>query len=384
MKKLCVLGITGSIGKNVASVVENNQDDFEIVGVCFNSNVACFEEIYSKHASIKYVAINDTNASQLIKEKYQNLIVFTGEDYLLRLIDAFDYDMIVNSLVGFFGLVPTIYSLNKEIDVALANKESLVVGGELIKNILKNKNVHLYPIDSEHVALAKMITSHRIEDIDSLVITASGGSFRDLSREELNNVTIEQALNHPSWKMGAKITIDSATMMNKGFEIIEAYYLFDFPLEKIEVLLHDESVIHSLIKMKDNSFVADIGPADMRIPISYALYEGHYHEFKQSGLSLSKLASLHFREFNEERYPALSLAKNALKIGGTMPCVLNGANEACNLAFRKGLIKFIQIEDIISKVMSLHKVIKNPTLDDLKKVNDWSQEEVLKIVRKGE
>ena len=333
--------------------------------------------------SIKYVAINDTNASQLIKEKYQNLIVFTGEDYLLRLIDAFDYDMIVNSLVGFSGLVPTIHTLNKGIDLALANKESLVVGGELIKNILKNKNVHLYPIDSEHVALAKMITSHRIEDIDSLVITASGGSFRDLSREELNNVTIEQALN-PSWKMGAKITIDSATMMNKGFEIIEAYYLFDFPLEKIEVLLHDESVIHSLIKMKDNSFVADIGPADMRIPISYALYEGHYHEFKQSGLSLSKLASLHFREFNEERYPALSLAKNALKIGGTMPCVLNGANEACNLAFRKGLIKFIQIEDIISKVMSLHKVIKNPTLDDLKKVNDWSQEEVLKIVRKGE
>lgn len=384
MKKLCVLGITGSIGLNVCSVVELNRNDFEIVGACFNSKYEIFDEIYKKHSSIKFVAVNNQNAYLYLKNKYPELIIFYGENYLINLIDAFSYDMVVNALVGFNGLVPSVHTLNKGIDLALANKESLVVGGELINDILKHTKAKLYPIDSEHVALSKLISSHKREDIDRLVITASGGAFRDLTRKELDNVTPSQALKHPSWKMGAKITIDSASMMNKGFEIMEAYYLFNFPVDKIDVLLHDESVIHSLIKMKDNSFIADLGPADMRIPILYALYEGNYHDFNDNKLSLEEIGSLHFRKFSNSRFPACELAKNALRIGGSMGCVLNASNEVCNLAFRNGKIKFTQIEEIINKVMSLHKVIAKPTLEDYITINTWAMEITQKIIEKGD
>lgn len=384
MKRLCVLGITGSIGKNVSSIVLLNPNDFVIKGVCFQKNYQEFEQIYQLHPSIEYVAIENEQAYEIIKNKYPELKVFLSSQGILDLIDIGEYDMVVNALVGFAGLVPTVHTIEKGIDLALANKESLVVGGELIKKLLKESTSHLYPIDSEHVALQKLINSHSREDIDSLIITCSGGSFRDKTRKELENVTVKEALNHPSWKMGAKITIDSATLVNKGFEIIEAYYLFDFPLDKIQVLLHDESIIHSLIKMKDNSLVADLGPADMRIPISYALYQGHYHEFSSSELSLEELGSIHFRKFDDKRFPAINLAKKALKEGGTLPCVLNASNEVCNLAFREGKIKFVEIEEIINKVMDLHQIRRNPTLKDYIEVNDWAKKETDRLIKRGE
>lgn len=384
MKRLCVLGITGSIGKNVSSIVLLNPNDFVIKGVCFQKNYQEFEQIYQLHPSIEYVAIENEQAYEIIKNKYPELKVFLSSQGILDLIDIGEYDMVVNALVGFTGLVPTVHTIEKGIDLALANKESLVVGGELIKKLLKKSTSHLYPIDSEHVALQKLINSHSREDIDSLIITCSGGSFRDKTRKELENVTVKEALNHPSWKMGAKITIDSATLVNKGFEIIEAYYLFDFPLDKIQVLLHDESIIHSLIKMKDNSLVADLGPADMRIPISYALYQGHYHEFSSSELSLEELGSIHFRKFDDKRFPAINLAKKALKEGGTLPCVLNASNEVCNLAFREGKIKFVEIEEIINKVMDLHQIRRNPTLKDYIEVNDWAKKETDRLIKRGE
>lgn len=384
MKRLCVLGITGSIGKNVSSIVLLNPNDFVIKGVCFQKNYQEFEQIYQLHPSIEYVAIENEHAYEIIKNKYPELKVFLSSQGILDLLDIGEYDMVVNALVGFAGLIPTVHTIEKGIDLALANKESLVVGGELIKKLLKKSSSHLYPIDSEHVALQKLINSHSREDIDSLIITCSGGSFRDKTRKELENVTVKEALNHPSWKMGAKITIDSATLMNKGFEIIEAYYLFDFPLDKISVLLHDESIIHSLIKMKDNSLIADIGPADMRIPISYALYQSHYHDFSESKISLEELGSLHFRKFDDKRFPAINLAKKALKEGGTLPCVLNASNEVCNLAFREGKIKFLEIEEIINKVMDLHQIRKNPTLKDYIEVNDWAIKETNRFIKKGE
>lgn len=384
MKRLCVLGITGSIGKNVSSIVLLNPNDFVIKGVCFQKNYQEFEQIYQLHTSIEYVAIENEQAYEIIKNKYPELKVFLSSQGILDLIDIGKYDMVVNALVGFAGLLPTVHTIEKGIDLALANKESLVVGGELIKKLLKKSSSHLYPIDSEHVALQKLINSHSREDIDSLIITCSGGSFRDKTRKELENVTVKEALNHPSWKMGAKITIDSATLVNKGFEIIEAYYLFDFPLDKIQVLLHDESIIHSLIKMKDNSLVADLGPADMRIPISYALYQGHYHEFSNSELSLEELGSIHFRKFDDKRFPAINLAKKALKEGGTLPCVLNASNEVCNLAFREEKIKFIEIEEIINKVMDLHQIRRNPTLKDYIEVNDWAKKETDRLIKRGD
>lgn len=384
MKNLCVLGVTGSIGRNVCDVVKNNRNDFTIIGVALNSNIDILKPILNEHTNIKYVAIKDKEKARILQEEYPNLIIYSNENYLIDLIDSFPYEMVVNSLVGFDGLIPTIHTLNKNIDCALANKESLVVGGELINNILKEKTCKLYPIDSEHSAISKLLHNHKVEDVKSLIITASGGSFRNKSRDELDNVTVNDALNHPSWKMGAKITIDSATMMNKGFEIIEAYHLFHFDLDKINVLIHNESLIHSLIEMKDHSLLADIGVADMRIPISYALYEENYHEVNVETLSLEKICSLNFKKFDDERYPAVNLCKNALKIGGSMPCVLNGSNDVANLAFREGKIKFTDIEKIISLVMNEHTIVLNPTLDDLITINSWAQKRTIEIIEKGE
>ena len=385
MKKLCVLGITGSIGKNVADIVKHNPMDFEIIGVALNSNVDILFELILEHPSIKYVYVSSNESKLKVLEKYPHLTIYTKEDSFKPLLDAYDYDMVVNALVGFAGLEPTVYALKKGIDVALANKESLVVGGSLIKGILKNSNVKLYPIDSEHVALAKCLRNKKAEEVDKLILTASGGPFRNNKRDELNNVTPKEALKHPSWSMGDKITIDSATMINKGFEIIEAYYLFDIPVERIDVLLHDESVIHSLIQLVDHSLLADLGPADMRIPISYALYEGNYHAINNINyLKLEDLTALHFRKYDPKRYPGVELAKRAIKEGGSMPCVLNAANEAVNLAFRQNRIKFLQIEEIIEKVMNLHTIVIDPSLEDLISINNWAYNKAEELILEGE
>ena len=273
--------------------------------------------------------------------------------------------MVVNALVGFVGFVPSVYTLKNNIDLALANKESLVVGGEIIKNLLKATNAKLYPIDSEHVALSKCLQGKRKKEIKRLVITASGGSFRDYSRDELVNVTKKDALNHPSWVMGEKITIDSATMMNKGFEVIEAKYLFDLPLEKIDILLHDESVIHSLVEFVDNSYLADLGPADMKIPIAHALYEEKRKKINTKTLNLEEMGTLHFRKMDLNRYHCVDFALKAIKIGGTLPTVLNASNEEAVYAFLEGKIKFLEIEEIISYCLNSHRVIDNPTVEDI-------------------
>lgn len=373
MKTICVLGITGSIGKNIADIVYHNPTDFQIIGCSFNKNIDEFKKIYTLIPTIKYVSVGSLLLKNQLEENYSRLTVFLNPTGLEEVIDAYNYDLICNALVGFIGLPPTIHAINRGINIALANKESLVVGGSLIKKLLIEKNVKLFPIDSEHVALAKCLKNKSKDDVNRLIITASGGPFRALSRDELDSVSVEQALNHPSWIMGPKITIDSATMMNKGFEIIEAYYLFDFPLDKIVVLLHDESIIHSAIEMKDHSLVCDLGPADMRIPISYALYEENYHELDNvQYLNLEEVGGLHFRKFSSERYPAVELAKKSLLIGGSMPCVLNAANEACNEAFRQHKLSFNKIENIIEKVMQEHKLVVNPSLEELIKINDWA------------
>ena len=350
MKKLCVLGVTGSIGQNVCKVSKNN---FEIVSVALNNRIDLLENILKDYPSIKYIAIQDNEKANMFKKNHPNYIVFTGRNCLIDLIDACEVDIVVNALVGFVGLEPTVHTLKKNLICALANKESLVVGGELINNLLKAGYGKLYPIDSEHVAIYKLLKEHSLQEVDEIIITASGGSFRDLKRDQLENVTVEQALKHPSWKMG----------------------------RKIKVLLHDESVIHSLIKLVDHSYHADLGPADMCIPISYALYEGNYHNVDVKDLSLEDLATLHFRKYDNKRYPCVEFAKKALLIGGSMGCVLNASNEVANRLFRENKIKFLDIEKIIMKVMSLHQVEQNPTLDDLIRINDWAEKTALSIYR---
>ena len=365
MKRICLLGSTGSIGEQTIDIIDKNTNDFVLVAISGGKNLNKMMDILSTHNSIESIYISKKEDADIIKEQYPNINVYFNEENICKVIEESKPDLVINALVGFVGFVPSIYTIEHDIDLALANKESLVVGGEIINRLLKEHKAHLYPIDSEHVALAKCLENKKVEDVKRLVITASGGSFRDLTREELKNVTVEDALKHPSWSMGNKITIDSATMMNKGFEIIEAMHLFHFKVNQIKVLLHDESVIHSLVEFNDNSFLADLGPADMRVPISHAMYGGKRHKIDSRQLDLEDIGSLHFRKYDESRYPCVKFALKAIEVGGTLPCVMNASNEEAVLAFLDKKIKFLDIEEIIDKMMKSINIIDNPTIEDI-------------------
>lgn len=365
MKKICLLGSTGSIGEQTIDIIDKNKEDFILIGISCAKQIEKLEKIILSHDSIKYACVKEESDYLALKEKYKNVTFFFGDKGLLELIEYSNPNLVVNALVGFSGFIPSTFVISHDIDLALANKESLVVGGKIIKDLLKEHNARLFPIDSEHVALAKCLENKNKNDVKSLVITASGGSFRDFSRKELKDVTVEQALKHPSWSMGSKITIDSATMMNKGFEIIEAMYLFDFDVNQIRVLLHDESVIHSLVEFVDHSFLADLGPQDMRIPIAHALYEGKRKELEVKSLDLEMLGSLHFRKYDKNRYPCVGYALEAIKRGGTLPTILNASNEEAVYAFINGEIKFLEIEEIISLMMKTIDIVDEPTIDDI-------------------
>lgn len=362
MEKVLILGASGSIGHQTLDILKANKDKFCLVGFSVGTKVDLIDEILKEFPSVKFICTKN--------EKYEstNITCFNGDEGLISLIKATKPTLVVNALVGFVGLSPTVYCLENNIDVALANKEALVVGGELIRNILKTSKAKIYPIDSEHVAISKCLKGN-FEDVTELILTASGGAFRDLSREELKNVTKEDALKHPSWNMGDKITIDCATMMNKGFEIIEAYYLFNIDIDNIKILLHDESKIHSLILLKDGSYLADIGPSDMHLPISYALFRGN-RETNNYRLNLEDFGTFHFRKFDANRYPCVGFALKAIKVGGTMPATLNAANEIAVRAFLENKISFLQIEEIISYVLDTSNVILKPSLSELIKADE--------------
>lgn len=382
MKKICLLGSTGSIGTQSIELINENPKDFSLVAVSCGKNIELLRTIIINHRDIKWACVQLKEDYLSLKEEFKNINFYYGDEGLLKLIEESNPDMVVNALVGFSGFLPSVRTLELNIDLALANKESLVVGGEIINRLLKKTNAHLYPIDSEHVALAKCLKGKRKKEIKRLILTASGGSFRDLSREELKKVTREDALKHPSWLMGEKITIDSATMMNKGFEVIEAKYLFDLPVDKISILLHDESVIHSLVEFIDNSYLADLGPADMKVPISYALYQKERKEIKTRELDLEDLGSLHFRKLNLNRYPCISYALNAIKIGGTLPCVLNASNEEAVYAFLRGEISFIEIEEIINMMLESHRVISNPSIEDIVYVDKLTRKLTIEEIKR--
>ena len=367
MKKICLLGATGSIGSQTIELINENDKDFSLVALSCGKNIELFRKILISNKDVRYACVQLEKDYFLLKEEFKDIKFYYGDEGLLQLIQDCSncVDLVVNALVGFAGFLPSVRTLELNIDLALANKESLVVGGEIINNLLKKNTAKLYPIDSEHVALAKCLKGKKKKEIKRLILTASGGSFRDLSREELKKVTKEDALKHPSWSMGEKITIDSATMMNKGFEVIEAKYLFNLPISKIDILLHDESVIHSLVEFVDNSYLADLGPADMKVPISYSLYQKERKEIKTKTLNLEDLGTLHFRKLDLNRYPCISYALNAIKVGGSLPCVLNASNEEAVYAFLEGKISFIEIEEIINMMLESHRVISNPTIEDI-------------------
>lgn len=380
MMKILLLGASGSIGQQTLEILKQNPNDFILEGFSVGKKVYKVDEIINDFPSLKHIVVQNKDDCLSLIKRYPNIHFYYGDQGLLDIIDSCSCDMMVNALVGFVGLVPTIHALKKNIDVALSNKEAIVVGGELIKKVLKESQAHIYPIDSEHVAIDKCLKGNK-SDVKRIILTASGGAFRNLSREQLQDVSVEDALNHPSWKMGSKITIDCATMMNKGFEMIEAHYLFDIPMHKIDIVLHDESKVHSLIECKDGSYLADIGPSDMRIPIGYALYKKKRKAKPSSSLALKDFMTFHFHEFDEKRFPCVSFAKKAMEHKGTMPAVLNAANEEAVYAFLNKKISFLKIEEIIEKCLDSHRVIDNPTLEDLIYVDKITREQVRKMIK---
>ena len=381
MMKVCLLGASGSIGTQTIDVMDKNPKDFELVAFSIGRKVKKIKQILLKHPAVKYICLQDEEAAIRYQKKYPGITFYFGDSGLNELITNSKVDMVVNALVGFVGLKPTLTALENDLIVCLANKEALVVGGELVNKLLNEGHGKLFPIDSEHVALAKCLSIDD-KDVDKLVITASGGAFRNLSREQLVEVKASDALKHPTWKMGEKITIDCATMVNKTFEIIEAHYLFGYPRERIDVLLHDESLIHSLVKYNNGLYRLDYGKHDMRIPIKWALYQGltdfqtalvdDYHVYKKC----------HFHQFDIKRYPVVKWAEVVIKDKGTYGAVLNASNEVAVQAFLKSEIPFLMIEEIIDHFMDTHKNINNPNYDTLELIDNIIRKQTREYVER--
>lgn len=366
MKKIVLLGASGSIGTQTIDVVLHHPDEFAIVGLSVGYNISKLKEIITLLPTLKYICVASyDDYLSLTKEDNQH-IYYYGDEGLQQLASLDDYDIFVNAVVGFRGLLPLLSAIKQDKIIALANKESLVCGGDLVKKALKEHPVPIYPIDSEHSAIFQSLQGNKISEVDKLIITASGGSFRDKTRAELKDVSVAQALKHPNWNMGGRITIDSATMMNKGFEVIEAHYLFDLPYDQIDVVVHRESIIHSMVQYRDHSIIAQLGSADMRIPIQYALSYPKRLDMPQSEpIDFVKIASLHFQEANFERYPLLKLAFECGKKGGNMGAIINGADEQAVSMFLNEEIGFLDIETSIIEASKQLPYIQEPTLEDI-------------------
>lgn len=381
MRKICLLGASGSIGKQTLDVIYHHPEDFELVGFSVGHRVKEIDKILKRFPHVNSVSLIDKKQIDCFKNKYPNIDFFSGDEGLLQVIDNSRPEMVVNALVGFVGLKPSLHTLEKDLILCLANKESLVVGGELINDLLIHGHGKLYPIDSEHSALLKCLL---VQDkrVDKLMLTASGGAFRNLKRNELRNVKAEDALKHPTWKMGQKITIDCATMVNKAFEVIEAHYLFHYPVSKIGITLHDESYIHSYVTYKDGTLRAEESKPDMRNPIRFALYECKIPFETVTAKDISDFKKYHFHEFDLKRYPMVSLSKVVINKKGTYGAVFNASNEVAVNYFLKGKIKFLDIEKIIRILMKNHENILNPTYEQLYKVDKITREQTLNLIER--
>ncbi len=371
MKYISLLGASGSIGQQTADVVRQHPDQFKIVAFSVGKNVELARKYISEFQP-NLVCVQTKEDSQTLQSEFLGTgIYFTYGDEGLIETAVFDKaDILVNAVIGSVGLYPTLQAIKAKKDIALANKETLVTAGHLVIEEARKASVKLLPVDSEHSAIFQALQGEKEKNMERLIITASGGSFRDLSRAELVGVTVDQALNHPNWSMGAKITIDSASMMNKGLEVIEAHWLFNLPYEKIDVLLHKESIIHSMVEFHDSSVIAQLGTPDMRVPIQYALtYPDRLPLSTSHRLNLAEIGKLHFAEMDFNRFPCLQFAYEAGKIGGTMPTVLNAANEVAVAEFLKGKISFLEIETYIEQALNRHTPIDNPDLTTIQEVD---------------
>lgn len=365
MKKIAILGSTGSIGTQTLDIVSKN-DDLQVVGIAAGRNIDLLEK-QIRQFSPRLAAVGDEKKAQELKLRVQDTDckVVGGMDGLIELAVMEEMEILVTAIVGMIGIRPTVAAICAGKHIALANKETLVTAGHIIMPLAKEHNVKILPVDSEHSAIFQALNGENPKTIEKLLITASGGPFRGKKTEELKNIRVEDALKHPNWAMGQKITIDSATLVNKGLEVMEAKWLFDVDLDRIQVVVQPQSVIHSMIEFKDGSIMAQLGTPDMCLPIQYALYEGERKYLDGERLDFAKLASITFENPDMETFKGLPLAMQASKTGGSMPTVFNAANEKAVALFLNRKIGFLDIYEIIEKAMNEHELILNPTVEEI-------------------
>ncbi len=380
IKNISILGSTGSIGRNTIEVVKKFPDKFNVLGLSTNKNIELLE-VQIKEVFPNFVVVNNYDKYKIFKNKHKNIEVLYGKEGLTKITTHKDIDIVVNALVGFSGFIPTLEALKSGKICAIANKETIVVGGDLLKRTFGNFTSNIIPIDSEHSAIFNLLKKFNRNYVEKLILTASGGPFRDIPVEHLENVTINQALNHPVWKMGNKITIDSSTMMNKGFEVIEAHHLFDFDFNNIETIIHKESTIHSMIETIDGELYAQLSVSDMKLPIMNALSYPDIFKNNFNRLNLSILRNLSFEPMDMEKFPLLKLAYDVGKIGHSLPAVLNASNEICVNEFIKENIKFLDIYRYVSKTVEFHDIIKNPDYDDIIETDRWARNYTEELIK---
>ncbi|PLX25019.1 MAG: 1-deoxy-D-xylulose-5-phosphate reductoisomerase [Salinivirgaceae bacterium] len=366
MKHISILGSTGSIGTQALDVIRQFPGKLKVVALSGHTNInLLIEQVREFKPEIVHVS-EDKNLEDLknaIKTSGTKLI--TGKEELINIATYPKSDMVLSAIVGFAGLIPTIEAIKAGKDIALANKETLVVAGDLVMDLAAKHNVNIIPVDSEHSAIFQCMQGEDYDMVRRIILTASGGPFRTTDLKKLQKVSVKDALNHPNWSMGNKITIDSATMMNKGLEVIEAYHLFKIPPFKIEVIVHPESIVHSLVEFKDRSIKAQLGLPDMRVPIQYALTYPDRAKNTFEEFSFTKYAALHFEQPDIKRFPALDIAFEAIRRGGNTPCIINAANEIAVNAFLKEKIRFMQIPKIVEETMESATPCVNPSINDL-------------------
>ena len=381
MKKISLLGATGSIGLQTIDIILANQHEFKLVALSSGRNIEKTREIITK-LQPEVVSVQEESDALALAKEFPSVQFTYGNKGLVEVATHPETTVLVNAVLGSVGLESTLAAIRMGKTIAIANKETLVTAGHLVMTEARKYNAPILPVDSEHSALYQSMNGENPKAIERLILTASGGSFRDKTRAELEGVTVKDALNHPNWSMGAKITIDSATMMNKGLEVIEAHVLFDMPYDRIDVLLHRESIIHSMVEYHDTSVMAQLGTPDMRVPIQYALtYPDRMPLVGGKRLNLAEIGKLHFQEVDFERYRALKLAYEAGRIGGTVLTAMNAANEAAVALFLQEKITFLQIEECIERVMDAHDNILLPDLQTILYVDSETRKIVQNMVK---
>jgi len=381
LKKISLLGATGSIGLQTCDILLNHPEEFRLVAFSAGKNIEKTREIIQA-LQPELVSVQEEKDAYALKKEFPHINFTYGEQGLIEVATHPDTSILVNAVLGSVGLPSTLAAVRMGKTIAIANKETLVTAGHLVMEEAKMHHAPILPVDSEHSAIFQSLNGENPKQIRRLILTASGGAFRDKTREELKNVTVKEALNHPNWSMGAKITIDSATMMNKGLEVIEAHVLFEMPFDQIDVLLHKESIIHSMVEFQDTSIIAQLGTPDMRVPIQYALsYPDRLPLIGGKPLNLAEIGQLHFQKVDFERFRALKLAYEAGRMGGTILTAMNAANEAAVQLFLQEKIAFLEIEEIIERIMDNHDNISNPDLETILHVDKETRKKVLSMVQ---